>query len=247
APSDSAPSGTWQIQLFLLGRDDQRTTLGSTSVQVREFAPDTMKVTAKFSTENPKGWIKPEQLSATVSAENLFGTPAQQRRVEGTMVLRPFFPAFAAYPGYQFFDPQRAKEGYDEALSDQTTNAEGKAEFKLDLSKYERATYQLSFLARAFEPGSGRNVAAQTSALVSNNDFLVGIKPQDDLNYIKRGAKRALQLVSIGQDGEPKAVTGLRAVVVEKRYVSVLTKQDSGLYRYVSHERRYDKRDEPLA
>lgn len=247
APSDSAPSGTWQIQLFLLGRDDQRTTLGSTSVQVREFAPDTMKVTAKFSTENPKGWIKPEQLSATVSAENLFGTPAQQRRVEGTMVLRPFFPAFAAYPGYQFFDPQRAKEGYDEALSDQTTNAEGKAEFKLDLSKYERATYQLSFLARAFEPGSGRNVAAQTSALVSNNDYLVGIKPQDDLNYIKRGAKRALQLVAIGQDGEPKAVAGLRAVVVEKRYVSVLTKQDSGLYRYVSHERRYDKRDEPLA
>ncbi|MGO1073248.1 alpha-2-macroglobulin family protein [Lysobacter sp. CA199] len=247
APSESAPSGTWQVQLFLLGRDDQRTTIGSTSVQVREFAPDTMKVAAKLSADNPKGWIKPEQLSATVTAENLFGTPAQQRRVEGTMVLRPYFPSFAQYPGYQFFDPQRAKEGYDEALSDQTTNAEGQAEFKLDLTKYERATYQLSFLARAFEPGSGRNVAAQTTALVSNNDFLVGIKPQDDLNYIKRGAKRALQLLAIGQDGQPKAVAGLRAVVVEKRYVSVLTKQDSGLYRYVSHERRYDQRDEPLA
>ncbi|QWF15019.1 alpha-2-macroglobulin family protein [Lysobacter capsici] len=247
APSDSAPSGTWQIQLFLLGRDDQRTTIGSTSVQVREFAPDTMKVSAKLSSDNPNGWIKPEQLSATVDAENLFGTPAQQRRVEGTMVLRPYFPSFAQHPGYQFFDPQRAKEGYDEALSDQTTNADGKAEFKLDLTKYERATYQLSFLARAFEPGSGRSVAAQTTALVSNNDFLVGIKPIDDLNYVKRGAKRALQLLSIGQDGKPKAIDGLHAVVVEKRYVSVLTKQDSGLYRYVSHERRYDLRDQPVA
>src|SRR5262249_36947940 len=171
APSESAPSGTWQIQLFLLGRDNERTSIGSTSVQVREFAPDTMKVAVKLSADNPKGWIKPDQLSAVVSAENLFGTPAQQRKVEGTMVLRPYFPSFAQYPGYQFFDPQRAKEGYDESLSDQTTDAQGQATFKLDLTKYERATYQLSFLARAFEPGSGRNVAAQTSALVSNNDF----------------------------------------------------------------------------
>lgn len=247
APSESAPSGTWQVQLFLLGRDNQRTSIGSTSVQVREFAPDTMKVSAKLSADNPKGWIKPEQLSAVVTAENLFGTPAQQRKVEGTMVLRPYLPRFAQYPDYQFSDPQAAREGYDEALSDQTTDAQGQATFKLDLTKYERATYQLSFLARAFEPGSGRNVAAQTSALVSNNDFLVGIRAVDELSYMQRGAKRSLQLLSIGQDGAPKPVPGLRAVVVEKRYVSVLTKQDSGLYRYVSHERRYDLREQPLA
>lgn len=246
-PSDSAPSGTWQVQLLLLGRDNQRTSIGSTSVQVREFAPDTMKVGVTLSSENPNGWIRPEQLSATVRAENLFGTPAQQRRVEGTMVLRPYFPKFPAYPDYQFFDPQRAREGYDEALSDQTTDAEGKAEFKLDLAKYERATYQLSFLARAYEPGSGRNVAAQASALVSNNDFLVGIRAQDDLGYIQRGGKRSLQLLAIGQDGKPKPVPGLHAVVVEKRYVSVLTKQDSGVYRYVSHGRSYDRRDIALS
>ena len=245
-PSESAPSGTWQVQLMLLGRNDERTTIGSTSVQVREFAPDTMKVRVTLSSDNPNGWIRPDQLSATVDAENLFGTPAQQRRVEGTMVLRPYFPKFPAYPDYQFFDPQRAKEGYDEALGDQTTDATGKAAFKLDLGKYERATYQLSFLARAYEPGSGRNVAAQASALVSSNDYLVGIRAVDDLNYVRRGAKRALQLLAIGQDGKPKAVTGLHAVVVEKHYVSVLTKQDSGTYRYVSHERRDDRRDTVL-
>ena len=58
----------------------------------------------------------------------------------------------------------------------EVTDDEGKAVFKLDLAKYAKATYQLSFLARAFEPGSGRNVAAQASTLVSANDFLVGIK-----------------------------------------------------------------------
>ena len=54
----------------------------------------------------------------------------------------------------------------------------------------------------------------------------------------QRGAKRARAAAGIGPDGKPNAVAGLQAVVVERRYVSVLTKQDSGLYRYVSQERR---------
>lgn len=245
-PAEDAPSGTWEANLYLIGKDDRRTAIGSTSVQVREFAPDTMRVRAQLSSENPQGWIKPEDLSAAVTIENLFGTPAQQRRVAATIVLRPAFPNFPAYPDYRFFDPQRAKQGYDETLSDAVSDKDGHANFVIDLKKYEPATYQLSLLALAYEPGSGRNVAAQTKALVSSNDHLVGIKAQDDLGYVKRGAKRVVQLLTIGQDGKPKQVASLHAVVVEKRYVSVLTKQNSGIYRYVSHERRFDRKDQPL-
>lgn len=246
-PSDSAPSGNWSATLYLIGRNDSRTSIGETTVQVREFAPDTMRVRATLSSQGPGGWIKPNAVAATVVAENLFGTPAQKRKVEGTIVLRPAFPAFPAYPGYVFHDPQLAKDGYDEKLGDQSTDDSGKAVFKIDLSKYARATYQLNFLARAFEPGSGRNVAAQAGVLVSSNDFLVGIKAGDDLGYVKRKAPRSVQLLAIGPDGKPRAVAGLHAVVVEKRYVSVLTKQDSGLYRYVSHERKFPTDDRVIA
>ena len=245
-PAESAASGTWEATLYLLGKEDRRTAIGTTSVQVREFAPDTMRVRATFSNDNPQGWLKPDALTANVHVENLFGTPAEKRRVSASMVLRPAFPSFAAYPDYRFFDPKRAKDGYDEDLSDAATDAKGDAAFKLDLRKYERATYQLGFLAKAYEPGSGRNVAAQASTLVSDADFLVGIKAQDDLGYVSRNAARAVQLLAIGQDGKPRQVAGLRAVIVEKRYVSVLTKQDSGLYRYVSHERRFDRKSIPL-
>ncbi|HEY0505124.1 MAG TPA: alpha-2-macroglobulin [Lysobacter sp.] len=244
---DSAPSGTWQVTLSLIGKGDARTPIGQTSLQVREFAPDTLRVRAQLSRESTLGWIRPDALKAIVTAENLFGTPAQQRKVEATLVLRPAFPAFAQYPDYRFYDPQRAKEGIDEDLSDGVTGADGRAEFAIDLKKYERATYQLQFLARAFEPGSGRNVAAQSSMLVSDHAYLVGIKAADDLQYVSRGAKRAVQLLAIGPDGKPRAVKDLQAVVVERRYVSVLTKQDSGLYRYVSHERRYDRHTQALA
>lgn len=246
ATQDSAPSGTWRANLYLVGKDDDRTAVGETTVQVREFAPDTMRVSAKLSAEARNGWIRPEELKAIVAAENLFGTPAQQRRVEATMELRPAFASFPAYPGYAFHDPQRAKEGYSESLTDGRTDADGHATFALDLSRYARATYQLNFLARVFEPGSGRNVAAQVTALVSSNDYLVGIKSIDALDYVTRNAKRNVSLLAIGPDGNPRKVDGLRAVVVEKRFVSVLTRQESGLYRYVSHERRYPMQESAL-
>ncbi len=246
-PQDSAPSGTWQVDLSLVGKNNGRTPIGQTSVQVREFAPDTMRVRARLSSESSRGWVKPDKLKAIVSAENLYGTPAQQRKVEATLVLRPAFPAFAQYPGYRFYDPQRAKEGYSENLSDGITDATGNAEFALDLTKYVHATYQLQLLARAFEPGSGRNVAAQTSMLVSSNEYMVGIKTSDDLDYIKRNTAHAVQLLGIGPNGNPRAVAGLQAALVERRFVSVLTKEGSGLYRYVSRERRFDRNVTPLA
>ena len=246
-PSESAPSGTWEAQLYLIGKDDERTNIGGTSVQVREFQPDSMRVEARLSQQVGEGWVKPDGLSALISAENLFGTPAQNRRVEASLVLRPAFPEFPSWKGWSFYDPQRAKDGYDEQLSDAKTDIDGKASIPLHLDKYARATYQLNVLVRTFEPGSGRNVAASASTLVSSNDYLVGIKRGDALDYVPRGSKRAVELVAIGPDAKARAVSGLHAVIIERRYVSVLTKQDSGLYKYVSQLRLDDRSDKSLS
>ena len=247
-PSDAAPSGTWNAQLYLIGKDEDRnetrTEIGSTTVQVREFAPDTLRVQARFSRQVDEGWVKPADLKALVHAENLFGTPAQDRKVEASLTLRPAFPEFASWKGWDFHDPQRAKDGYEDALPDAKTNAQGDAEIALGLDKYDRATYQATLLARVFEPGSGRNVAAGNTVLVSDNPYLVGFKHDDGLNYVKRGSQRSVQLVAIGPDAKPIATKGLHAVLVERRHVSVLTKQDSGLYKYVSQLRLDDRKDE---
>ncbi len=246
-PPDSAPSGTWQATLYLIGEGDARTMIGSSTVQIREFMPDTLRVRATLSQSRSEGWVKPEGLSASVAVENLFGTPAQARKVEATLVLRSAFPSFPRWPDWRFYDPLRDAVGFNEPLSDGQTDADGKVVFDLGLQNFARATYQLSFLARAFEPGSGRNVAAQTGTLVSSNDYLVGIKSDAELSYVKRGSRRTLQLVSIGPDAKALAVEGLRAVVIERSYVSILTRQDSGLYKYVSQQRLSTLSDTPLA
>lgn len=243
---ETSPTGSWTVNLSLIDQYDNPQLIGSTTVQIKEFLPDRMKATAHLSQEVVEGWVKPDNLSARVSLQNLFGTPAQERRVEATLTLSPVLPVFRSWPDHVFHDPQKAKEGYSEPLGEQVTNTEGIAEFPLDLAKYGTASYRLHFLAKGYEAEGGRSVAAETSSLVSSLDYLVGVKVVDNLDYVARGAERQVNLIAIDSTAKRTAVDGLRAVLVERRYVSVLTKQDSGAYKYQSRLKEVPVKEEPL-
>ncbi|KWH40598.1 MG2 domain-containing protein [Burkholderia stagnalis] len=245
--AETAPTGAWTVNLYIV-KDGQPgdQPIGSTTVQVKEFLPDRMKVDAKLSQQVVEGWVKPDGLKGLVDAQNLFGTPAEKRRVAATLTLRPVWPSFRSWQGYQFFDARRAKEGYTTTLQDGQTDDKGHAEFDLDLNKYADATYQLYFQAKAFEAEGGRSVAANAQTLVSNNDWLVGYKSVDDLGYVKRGSPRTVRLAAIDPRAKALDVKDLRAQLVEQRYVSVLTKQDSGAYKYDSRLKEVPVDEKPL-
>ncbi|KRE89129.1 alpha-2-macroglobulin [Frateuria sp. Soil773] len=246
APAETAPTGTWTVNLYIVKDGKAGAQIGSTTVQVKEFLPDRMKVTAKLSQQVPEGWVKPDQLKGLVDVQNLFGTPAADRRVEASLTLRPAWPAFHSWPDYHFYDVRRAKEGYEEALQDGKTDEQGRAEFALDLKKYADATYQLYFLSKAYEAEGGRSVAAAAQTLVSSNDWLVGYKAADSLDYVNRGASRSVRLVAIDPQAKSIALGGLKAQLVERRFVSVLTKQDSGVYKYESKAKEIPVSEQPL-
>jgi uncharacterized protein YfaS (alpha-2-macroglobulin family) len=249
-PPETAPTGAWTVNLYIdnsKDKDKDNQLIGSATVQVKEFLPDRMKVTAKLSRQVAEGWVKPDDLKAQVDAQNLFGTPAQNRRVTATLTLRPAWPAFQSWPGYNFFATHRPSDGYNTDLQDGATDAQGHAQFDLDLKRYADATYQLTFLARAFEADGGRGVTASARTLVSNQDWLVGYKSADDLGYVKRGAARGIKLIAINPQAKAMALDGLRAQRIEKRYVSVLTQQDSGVYKYESRLKEIPLEDKPLS
>lgn len=237
---ETSPTGEYTINLYIsregavnsLGRQ-----IGSTTVKVQEFQPDRMKVTAHLSSEVMEGWVHPKDLKGQVSVMNLFGTPAENRRIEPTLTLSPAYPAFRSYPDYNFYDPLRAKEGYTEKLPDVTSNETGEAEFALGLEKYTRATYRLHLLTRVFEPEGGRSVAAETATLVSELPFLIGFKADGDLGYVSRGGKRSVALVAINPQAKKMAVEKLNLQLVERKFVSVLTKQGNGTYKYESRKK----------
>lgn len=247
ALAETAATGTWTVNLYITRNGKADTQIGSTTVAVKEFLPDRMKVHAGLSSAVADGWVKPAQLQGEVDATNLFGTPATDRRVSASITLEPAFPEFKGWPGWHFHDIRRAKQGYQQDLQDQKTDAKGHATFPLDLGKYADATYKLYFLAKVYEAGGGRSVASATESMVSNNDWLVGWQSRDDLDYVKRGAERKVKLVAIDPQAKSIALSGLVAQLVDRKYVSVLTKQPSGVYKYESRLKEIPVGEKPLA
>ncbi|WP_266157083.1 MG2 domain-containing protein [Dyella silvatica] len=246
APAETAPTGTWTVNLHIVKDGKSGAQIGSTTVQVKEFLPDRRKVDAKLSEQVAEGWVKPDQLKGIVDVQNLFGTPAADRRVEASLTLRPAWPEFRSWPSYHFYDVRRAKEGYEEALQDGKTDEKGHAEFALDLKKYADATYQLYFLSKAYEAEGGRSVAAAAQTLISSNDWLVGYKAADALDYVSRGASRSVHLVAIDHQAKSIELKDLKAQLIERRYISVLTKQNSGVYKYESKLKEVPISEQPL-
>ncbi len=244
---DASPTGTWNVNVYVVKDGHQGALLGSTAVRVQEFLPDRLKISARLSADSVEGWVSPTDLKARVSLQNLFGTPATDRKVRALLELSPTFPSFSKFRDYRFSDPMHAKESVSDNLPEGVTSEAGEAEFELNLQRFAAATYRLRFLANGYEAEGGRSVAAETQVTVSPMEFLVGWKPDGDLHYVNKGAERAVQIVAVGPHANRMAAGGIRALVLERKYLSVLTKQWNGTYKYVSVKKELPISDKPMS
>ena len=236
ASRETSPTGTYTLSVYLPQKNTRR-LLGTVDFSVREFQPDRLKLALTFSEARAQGWVKPDALSANVDLQNLFGTPAQNRRVTAEMRLSPWFPAFAGFENYQFNDPQAAKEGFAESLSDATTGEDGKAVLDLGLQRFAKATYRVALTTQGFEPDGGRGVTAEAAQVVSSLPYLVGWKADGDLGYVSRNAERSVALVALSPEAKRVAVSGLKLQRFERKFVSVLVRRDNGTYQYESRQK----------
>jgi uncharacterized protein YfaS (alpha-2-macroglobulin family) len=229
-----APTGTYQATAFLVKDAEHRDMLGSTSFKVQEFEPDRMKVRLELSEKPVEGWLRPDDVKARMNVAHLFGEPASNRRVEGELSLTAALPRFARYPDYRFQTAEFLNEPYHENLASALTDDKGNADLKIDLRRFTGRAYRLNLLARAFEAEGGRNVAAQASAIVSEAAFLVGVKTDGEMTFVKRGSARQAHWLAVNQQLAPVAAEGLTLDWVQRKYVSVLTQQGNRTYKYVS-------------
>jgi alpha-2-macroglobulin len=245
---ESASTGSWAASVYLVEANGRRgALLGSTTVRVEEFLPDRLRISAHLSAERVEGWVSPRELTARVSLQNLFGTPAESRRIAAEVALSPAQPAFRAWKDYVFSDPLQAKSGFSERLEDGQTDAKGEATFALGLERFAKGSYRLTFSAMGYEAGGGRGVTAAATAMVSPLPYLVGYKPDGELRYVSRGSERGIRLVAVGPDLSAIEVKGLEAELLEQRWVSVLARQRDGAYRYESVRRESSRGKKPMA
>lgn len=243
---DFWPTGTYNVQVQVARTDRAFEHIGSHSIRVEEFLPDRMRINAVIDGAKPQGWVAPDKLRGRVVLKNLFGTPAENRRVVAELNLQPARPFFRKFSDYEFAIPTEGHSGgYSEPLPNQMTDGAGETTFEFNLERFSKGMYTLNFEVEGFESNGGRAVSAYASAMISANEYLVGLKSVDSLNFIPKGSVRKVSAIAINSSLETTTVSDIEATIVERRYVSTLMRQNDGTYRYQSVRKETSR--EPVA
>jgi hypothetical protein len=218
--------------------------IGNLSFQIEAFAPDTMTITSKVVDQPTAGWLNQSTFINQVTLSNLFGVPAQNRRITSELVLSPIAFSFDQYPDVQFYTPKATTQATQtlerivETLKPQTTNASGSANIEVDLRKFTKGSYSLSLQTKGFEASGGRSVSVTTGLLFSPSAHLVGYKPSGKLDFINLDSARSLALIAVDNTLKPIALDDLTLRLSKEQSVSTLVKQYNGRYQYQSIEKR---------
>lgn len=234
----TSPTGQYNINLFIVKDNHANNLLGSTTIRVTDFQPDRMRITSHLSTEQSKGWISPTGLTAKVGLWNLYGAPATDRKITGSIVLTPQRIKFSEYPDYTFvdplFDPNKPPKVFTDTLADTKTNDQGEAQFDLNLERFDKATYEFTFTTEGFEAEGGRSVAAESKALVSPLAYFIGYKADGDLSYLKQNTQRSVNFIAVNPQLKQQGVENLKIQLAALHAVSTLVKKTDGTFQYQS-------------
>lgn len=247
----TSDTGRYSVSLHLVRDNKHRgKKIGSADFTLEEFQPDTMKIESRLADVPETGWTTQEQISAHINLKNLFGVPAQDRKVKGQVVIKPFNFNFKAFADYHFTDPHFNKDkkplSINEALETQQTDADGKAVFDIDLQRFKEGTYGLHFIAEGFDQAGGRSVTASNSALISPLTHIIGYKADGKLDFINSGAQRVIDFIAVSHDLKQVEHTDLVLRQYEIQHVSTLTKQRNGTYQYQTVKKERPLYDGPL-
>jgi uncharacterized protein YfaS (alpha-2-macroglobulin family) len=236
--ANESPTGLYTFNIYLVKNSKRSTLLGSATAQVKQFLPDRMKIETRLSQTSPHGWIRPQEMRATVTLANLYGTPATDRRVSAKLELTPTAFSFPEFKDYVFFDPllDPKKQRHEQTieLGENKTDGAGETQFDLQLERFSDATYSMSFIAEGFEGEGGRSVTGTNGALISALPYVVGCKADGDLRYIDANKPRRLDLVALDPQLNRIALANVTVNIIAQEYVSVLTRQESGKFAYES-------------
>lgn len=242
--ANTAPVGTWTATLYsLTPKNKIQHALGRTEIQIAEFMPDTMKISATISGASDTGWIAPDNLYATVSLRNLFGTAAAAHRITARAVLSPLEFTFPEFKDYTFTpnfiagslseNTTRRTQTFTTDIDDIKTDENGTATLDIKFADaIPTGTYILNLNVRGFDMSGGHNVQTNIQARVSDAKYLVGFRASGDLSYINTNAARSINLIAIDHTGARTTADGLTFKLIRRENLTSLIKDYNNFYKY---------------
>ncbi len=238
---ENSKTGTYSASISFNQKNNQR-HLESINFSVEEFQPDTMKINTRLLGAVDRGWTVTQQLTARVNLTNLFDVPAQNRKVQAKLRVKPQPLTFQPFKDYQFSaiqnDPNKPSLLIDKQLPATNTDNNGIAEFNIDLQQFEHGMYQVSVVTEGFEASGGRSVTAVANTLIASNNKLLGFKADGGLEFIRKKSERFLRFIAIDNQLNKTAYQNLSVNLYRLTPLASLVKQPNGTYQYQQTEKR---------
>lgn len=239
----SASLGEYAVMIYSLNkRGHIQDSVGRASFMVQEFVPDTMKISAALVGDSAKGWYATDNLVLNVALNNLYGTPAANRRVTATATLQPTEFKFSGYSDY-VFNPNvkthaakqlsRKLETIGTELITGRTDENGNAVLHINFDhEIPAGSYALSLRVSGFDAGDGKSIQTAVNARTSNLDYLVGYKTEFDLSYINRNDDKVVKFIALNQNELPIDLDNLTMRLVRRENLTSLIKDTNNQYKY---------------
>ncbi|MCC3158145.1 alpha-2-macroglobulin family protein [Hymenobacter sp. 15J16-1T3B] len=222
--------------------------LTSRQVSVEEFIPDRLKVTV---TTTPKNVQPGQTVRAAVLAQNLFGPPATDRKVEVEFSLKqkPFNPK--EYPDYDFSirsgtEPRRRYYGeeegsdnslnsrFEKAVREARTDERGRATAEYEVPAYQDlGTLEGTAFATVFDE-TGRPVNRLATFEVQTQQLMFGIQQVPELVSTRQALP--LRVVALTPQGKSAQNAQGQVQIVRILWETVLERQ-GGRYTYNSQRK----------
>lgn len=194
----NAMTGTWQLTAHA---DPEGPAVGTTSFLVEDFVPQRIEVELTARTETATAG---EALPLDLSADFLYGAPAADLMLEGSVVISQT-TSIDGFPGYNFglasdrMTPERTP------LEDlPRTDADGKAEIEVPIASAPDATGPLSarISVSVREPG-GRQVADTLTLPVTTGKPMIGIRPGFEDMQAGEGSLATFEVIAVDGARQP--------------------------------------------
>ena len=197
---DTASRGVWHIE----ASDADGKTVGQTSVEVQDFVPQRLKVSAKAAVTklHPK-----DPVEIQIDGRFLYGAPASDLGAEAQMniAIDPApFPQSAQ--GFRFGVPDDSFKPQEVDLDANNSDADGHAVAtgKLDVAPPPNVALKAVVTAGLQEPG-GRVTSDQVSLPIRSSKLMIGIRPRFKDGRVREGDEGGFEVIAVDEDGKPQA------------------------------------------
>jgi hypothetical protein len=222
----TAITGTYTFEVFTAND----VYLGAKQISVEEFVPDRIRVATQLDKSSPKPG---EKITATITANNLFGPPAANRKYEVELQLQRKDFYAGKFSSYNFNIQMAGDLPLLRTIRNGQTDNNGQATEVFELPSYTDVGIIAGNILTTVFDETGRPVHQNSSFEMKTQDVFYGIRYFD--NWVDTRKPLTFQFISLNQSGQP--ISAQAQVEIYRFDWQTVIEQIGGRYRYNSQKK----------